>query len=117
MEVRGVVRALQHAGRRRARTALRDLGEQCREAGWQREDDGGVDLLGDCESRRRLLPRLTAIAGARHLSAGEVASLAAGHLFNGGTGDRGAHRRVAGEQRRQQNSRAQMLEASHQPLW
>ena len=58
MEVRGIVRALHSAAHRRAEAAFRDNREHCRHAGRQGDHYGDIDLLGDRNGRRRLLPRL-----------------------------------------------------------
>ena len=100
MEVRGIVRALHSAAHRSAETAIRGNCEHCRHAGRQSDRDGDIDLLGDRNSGRRLLPRLATIAGARHLPAGAMASLAAGHFLCRGARRSGADGGVAGNERR-----------------
>ena len=105
MEVRGIVRALHSAAHRSAEAAFRDNCEQYRHVGRQSDHDGDIDLLGDRDSRRRLLARLATIAGARHLPAGAMASLAAGHFLCRGARRSGADGGVAGKQRRYQQDR------------
>jgi hypothetical protein len=107
------VRALDRAAHGRAEAAFRHKCKHRRRTCRERDRYGEIDLLRDSNSRCRVLPRLAAIAGARHLPAGAVASLATGHLMRSGARSSGAHGGVAGKQCRDQQDRPGYSQASH----
>ena len=112
MEVWWIVRPLMRPAVRCVELALQRWLEKSGDAGRHRDGGDEIGLLTESLRRRLVVTRLAAVAGTRHLPAGAMSRLAAGHLLRLSPARR-ANRHVSGKQRRHEQNDCGHTNTSH----